>query len=191
MFLTGVCPNVSTEPRHFNQSQDRPCMYRSANAEEGAKLDVKAQNFWDSSRSSAFFYIKVFNSYLCMPPSNCKKTSAACYRRHQQEKRHIYNIMYKKRINNVEHVSFTPIVLSSTGGLGPTTMAFNPVSFLRSLLTSPTAGPWHPFNAKSPSPCMLDSTIMCLKGARFSFHRSAHDTPVYKISCTRWTSVGL
>ena len=77
--------------------------------------------------------------YACHPPTA---------RRHQllviagtNKKRDIYNIMYKKRINNVEHVSFTPIVLSSTGGLGPITMAFNPVSFLRSLLTSPTAGP--------------------------------------------------
>ena len=49
------------------------------------------------------------------------KTSAACYSRHKLEKRRIY----EKRIIEVEHGSFTPIVLSSSGGWGPSaTVAF-------------------------------------------------------------------
>ena len=43
--------------------------HRSTNKDDGARLDVKAQNFWDSRRSSAFFDVRVFKSHT---PSNCK-----------------------------------------------------------------------------------------------------------------------
>ena len=66
---------------------------------------------------------------------HCKTTSAACYSRHEQEKRQTY----EKKINNAEHVSFTPIVLSSSGSWGPSaTMAFmRQTSFLSVKLDQP------------------------------------------------------
>ena len=53
-------------------------------------------------------------------PSNCRTSSATCYHRKELEKKRTY----EKRINKVEHGSFMPIVLSSSGGRGPSaTMA--------------------------------------------------------------------
>ena len=59
-----------------------------------------------SSRSYAFFDIRVSHA-----SSNCKMTSAACYCKHELKKK-----IYDKRISEVEHGSFMPIVLSSSGG---------------------------------------------------------------------------
>ena len=106
--MTEVCPNVSTEQALQPISRET-FSHRSANTDDGARLDVKAQYFWDCSRSCAFFDIRVFNSHA---PFNCKRTSAACYRRHKLEKTR----MYEKRISEVEHDSFMLIVLSSSSG---------------------------------------------------------------------------
>ena len=125
-FLTEVCPNVSSEPA-LQPISGETFSHRIANTDDGARLDVK-EFLGDCSRSCAFFDIRAFNSHA---PSNCKTTSAACYRRHEQEKRR----MYKKKIGEVEHGSFTPIVLSSSGGWGPSaTVAFKR---LASLLSNP------------------------------------------------------
>ena len=76
---------------------------RTANIQDDARLDIKAQDFCDCSKRSAFFDIKVFNSHA---PSNCKTTMAACYRRHKLEKQR----MHQWRIRDVEHGPFTPFI---------------------------------------------------------------------------------
>ena len=91
---------------------------RSTNTEEGARLDIRAQNFWDTSKRNAFFDVRVFNSHAS---SNSKSTTKACYRRHEREKRR----EYERRVLEVEHGTFTPLVLSTSGGWGPSaTVAF-------------------------------------------------------------------
>ena len=84
----------------------------NSNTEDGARLDIRAQDFWDRIKISTFFDVRVFNANA---PSNCTSSTEACYRRHEQEKRHAY----EKRIIEVEHRTFTPLVLSSSGGCGP------------------------------------------------------------------------
>ena len=37
--------------------------HRTANVEDGARLDIKAQGFWGGDRVSAFFDIWVFNPF--------------------------------------------------------------------------------------------------------------------------------
>ena len=71
------------------------------NVEDEARLDIKAQEFWNKSGSSTFFDVRVFNPYA---PSNNKLTAPACYRKHEMEKRP----KYERRILDVEHGSFTP-----------------------------------------------------------------------------------
>ena len=116
-FLTEVCPNVAIEPA-LQPLSGETFPLRSANMDDGARLDIKAQNFWDNSRSSAFFDVRVFNSHA---PSNCKTMTAASYLKHVLEKRRAY----ERRIIEVEHGSFAPIVLSTSGGWGPSaTVAF-------------------------------------------------------------------
>ena len=167
-FLTEVCPNVAIEPA-LQPLSGETFPLRSANMDDGARLDVKAQNFWDNSRSSAFFDVRVFNSHA---PSNCKTTTAASYRKHELEKRRAY----ERRVIEVEHGSFTPIVLSTSGGWGPSvTVAFRR---LASLLSDKHAQPYS--TTLGIIRCkitfsLLHSIIMCMRGARSSLHSPALD----------------
>ena len=87
----------------------------STNTEEGAKLDIKAQYFWDSNQRSNCFNVRVFNSFA---PSNISSSTSSTYRRHEREKRRAY----KQRILQVERGTSTPLILSTSGGCGPCAM---------------------------------------------------------------------
>ena len=91
--------------------------HRTANSEDNARLDIKADNFWSRDRQSAFFDIRVFNP---LAPSNRNHTLTSCYRRNEQEKRRTYD----QRVRVIEHGSFTPLVFSASGGMGPTARVF-------------------------------------------------------------------
>ena len=99
--LPKVCPNVAIEPTLQPLTGERFSL-RSTNIEDEARLNIKAQKFWNKSGSSTFFDVRVFNSYA---PSNNKSTAAACYRKHKMEKWH----KYERRVLDVEHGSFTPL----------------------------------------------------------------------------------
>ena len=74
--LTEVCPNVAIEPTLQPLTGERFSL-RSTNVQDKARLDIKAQEFWNKSGSSTFFDVRVFNPYA---PYNNKSTAAACYR---------------------------------------------------------------------------------------------------------------
>ena len=59
------------------------------------------------------FDVRVFNPYA--PTNRCVKSSS-CYRKHEQVKKRAY----EQRVREIEHASFTPLVLSATGGLAST-----------------------------------------------------------------------
>ena len=65
----------------------------SANIQDGAQLDIAADEFLGSWFERAFFDVKVFNPYA---PSNQK--TPACYRSHANEKKRKYD----QRIREVE-----------------------------------------------------------------------------------------
>ena len=120
-----------------------------------------------TTAGAAFFDVRVFDSHA---PSNCKTTTAASYHRHELEKRKAY----ERRINEVEHSSFTQIVLSASGGWGPSaTVAFQR---LAGVLLDKSAQPYSTtlgFNCCKITFSLLDST--CLRGAQSSFHSPALD----------------
>ena len=166
--LTEVCPNVATEPVLQPLTGERFAL-RTANRQDDARLDIKAQDFWDHSKRSAFFDVRVFNSHA---PSNCKTTTAACYRRHELEKRR----MYERRIIDVEHGSFTPLVMSTSGGWGPSaTVAYKRLASLISAKVSQPYSTTLNFIRCKLSFSLIDSTVMCLRGARSSFHHPSRD----------------
>ena len=168
-FLTEVCPNVAIQPA-LQPLTGETFPHRITNTDDGARLDVKAQNFWDSSRSSAFFDVRVFNSHT---PSNCKTSTAACYWRLELEKRRAY----KRRIIEVEHGSFTPIILSTSGGWGSSaTVAFRRLAGLLSIKHTQPYSTTLGFMRCKIAFMLIESTIMCLRGARSSFHNPAHNT---------------
>ena len=56
--------------------------------------------------------VRVFNPFA---QSHCKSTLAQCYRKNEQEKKRAYD----ESVREVEHGSFSPLVFSTSGGMGP------------------------------------------------------------------------
>ena len=174
--LSEVCPNVEVEPP-LQPLTGETFRHRTANVEDNARLDVKAQGFWGSNRQCAYFDVRVFNPHA---PTNCNQNIAASYRRHENEKRR----EYEKRVVEVEHGSFTPIVMSSTGGWGPSAMIM--YKRLASLIATKHAAPYSATMRMIRCKIafsLIDSTVMCLRGARSSSHKPMKaldliDTPV-------------
>ena len=143
--------------------------YRTAITDDGARLDISANEFWDESKSRAFFDIRVFNAHA---PSNCTSSSAACYRKHELEKRR----GYERRVIDVEHGTFTPIVISTSGGMGPS--ATVAIKQLAALMSKKLASPYSKILnliCCRISYSLIDSAIMCLRGARSSTLRPIFD----------------
>ena len=76
-----------------------------------ARLDVSARNLW-TPLARAFLDIRVLHPQA---QTNSVKTIPAMYAAHEQEKKRKYN----SRVINVEKATFTPVVFSTSGGMGP------------------------------------------------------------------------
>ena len=158
--LMEVCPNMCVEPT-LQRLTGESFPLRSTNTEEGARLDVKAQNFWDKSKQSTFFDVRIFNSHA---PSNCTTSTDACYRRHEQ------------RILEVEHGTFTPLVLSKSGGWGPSaTVAFKRLAGLISEKHDQPYSSTLNFIRCKIAFSLIDSAVACLRDPRSAFHAPARD----------------
>ena len=85
--------------------------------------------------------------------------------------------MCEKRICEVEHGSFTPIVLSSSGGWGPSaTVAFKGLASLLSMKLNHHYIRTLTFLRSKVTFSLLDSAIIVSgEPCRYSSHRPAHD----------------
>ena len=107
--LTEVCHNVNIEPG-LQAISNEILTGATANTQDGARLDISADSFWGGTYEKSFFNVRVFNPDA---PSNRRIPLSSCYRKHEQTKKG----MYEQRCREVEHASFTPLVISATGGL--------------------------------------------------------------------------
>ena len=114
--LTEVCHGVSTEP-NLQPLSGESMSHRSAINESGVRLDIAMYGFWGGRFEKAFFEVRVFNPST---QSNRQGSLSSVYRKHEQEKRREYD----QRVHEVEHATFTPLVLSTTGGMGRATTTF-------------------------------------------------------------------
>ena len=157
--LTDVCHSVSTEP-HLQPIQGERMHHRSANTNNQARLDVAMLGFWGSRFEKAFLDIRVFNPSA---KSNRSSSLKATYRKHEQEKKR----KYEERIREVEHASFTPLVMSCTGGMGRIATTF--FKRLAALLSDKKDIPYshmlYLVRCKL-SFALLRSSILCIRGAR-------------------------
>ncbi len=103
--MSEVCHNVKIEPG-LQPVTGEQFEHRTANREDGARLDIVAQSFWGRDRQSAFFDVRVFNPYA---PCYRNSTQTQCYRKNELEKKRCY----EDRIREIEHGSFTPLILSA------------------------------------------------------------------------------
>ena len=74
------------------------------------RLDVYARRFWQAGQI-AFFDVRVFNPNA---RRYAKQEISKTYQFNEKEKKCLYN----ERIMQVERGTFTPLVMSATGGIG-------------------------------------------------------------------------
>ena len=114
--LSNVCHNVTVEP-HLQPVEGEVFLHKTAITDDNARLDIAANGFWGHKFEKAFFDVRVFNPCA---QSNSNAPIQSIYRRHEAEKRRAY----EQRILEIEHASFTPIVLSATGGMAKSATVF-------------------------------------------------------------------
>ena len=82
----------------------------TVNTEDGARSDIAAVGCWGGRFERTFFDVRVFNPYA---PSNQTPTPSMPVAIKNIKKRE-----FELRTQEIEQALFTPIVLSSTGGMG-------------------------------------------------------------------------
>lgn len=164
--LTEVCPNVEIEPP-LQPLTGESLAHRTSNAGDEARLDVRAQGFWGDRHQSAFFDVRVFNP---LAPSNCRSSLASTYRHHETLKRRTY----EQRVREIERGSFTPLVFSATGGMAPAaTIAYKRLASLIANKRQQTYSRTIAWLRCVIGFSLVKSAVMCLRGARSSYHRPA------------------
>jgi hypothetical protein len=114
--LAEVCLDVCIEPE-LQPVDGMVPRYATANIEDNARSDIRARGFWGSRQQCAFFDIKVFNPNA---PSYKRTSAPSCYINHERMKKR----GYEQRINEIEHGSFTPLIFSTSGGMGKSATIF-------------------------------------------------------------------
>ena len=164
--LTEVCPNVSIEP-DLQPLSGETLSLRTSNSEDGARLDVSAQGFWGDRHERAFFDVRVFNP---LAPSNCRSSLSTTYRRHEATKKR----SYEQRVREIAHGSFTPLVFSASGGMAPAaTITFKRLASLLAEKRQQEYNKTIAWIRCQLSFSLVRSSVMCLRGARSSYHRPA------------------
>ena len=165
--MSEVCHNVGTEPS-LQPITGEHLIHRTANREDGSRLDVAADSFWDNDRQRAFFDIRVFNPFA---PSYQNTSLAQCYRKNELEKKRAYD----QRVREIEHGSFSPLVFSTTGGIGA--VATVVYKRLAAMIAEKHEKPYSKTMQWIRSRLcfsLLRSAIMCLRGSQSSRHHPVH-----------------
>ena len=153
-----MCSDVHVEPDLQPVTPDQ-LDGASANSQDGARLDLSANGVWGGRYEKTFFDVRVFNP---IAPSNRGQTPAAAYQKHEREKKRAY----EQRIREVEHSSFTPLVLSASGGMGTEASIF--YKHLTTLLADKHYSRTLCWLRCRLSFSLLRSSIQALRGARLS-----------------------
>ena len=111
--LNMVCTGVEIEPVLQDISGEQ--LGRGSNRAPDARLDIHARGFWENQRS-AFFDVRV-----CHPNADSYRDLELqqIYRNHENEKKHLY----ARRVLDIEQGTFTPLIFTSTGGMGKRVLA--------------------------------------------------------------------
>ena len=79
----------------------------TANLQDGARLDIAVNAFWGGRFERTYLDVEVFNPHA---PSNQHTQLSSCYRNHEREKKRAY----EQRVREVEHATFTPLVMAAS-----------------------------------------------------------------------------
>ena len=157
--LSEVCHHVMVEPS-MQPLSGESLHPRTAITSDNARLDIRADGFWDCAWQRVFFDVRIFNPTA---QSCCNQSLPACYRRHELEKiRH-----YEDRVVQIEHGCFTPLVFSTSGGMGPSaSVFFKRLASLLSMKKNAHYGSVMAWIRCKISFALIHSAILCLCGTR-------------------------
>ena len=155
--LSLVCKDVEVEPVLQELSGEE--LNKGANTAPDARLDIHARGFWERQRS-AFFDVRV-----CHPNADTYRDlkPEKVYQLHEREKKK----KYASRVLEIEKGTFTPLVFTTTGGMGNECQLYH--SRLAELISSKkkeeynTTISW--IRAKV-SFALLRASLICLRGSR-------------------------
>ena len=106
--LSKVCVDTKIEPHLLNvRNMSLP---PGTITSDGARLDISTRGFW-SNLDSVYFDVRIFNPRTA---SNANLAVAKVYEKHEKKKKKAY----LHRVIEVEKSTFTPLVMSTTGGIG-------------------------------------------------------------------------
>ena len=121
--LDRVCKGVKSEP-HLIALDNETFHLKTTNTSDEARLDIKANGFWRKGQN-AFFDIRVTHVNSA---TNKGQSTVDIFRNHENAKKR----EYLKRVLEIEHATFTPLVMGSNGGMGNECQQF--ISHLADLL---------------------------------------------------------
>ena len=126
---------------------------------DGARSDVRVRGFW-GNQQNAFLEFRVY--YSCAKSYSSLKP-AECYNRFESTR----SAEYEERINKVDCGSFTPMVLSSSGGMGPRmSMALKHLANITAEKTNQAFSVTFALLRCRFVFCLLRSALVCLRGSR-------------------------
>ena len=169
-----MCRDVTLEPE-LQRLTGETLSGASANTQDGARLDIAAHGLWGGRFEKTFIDVRIFNPHA---PSNQQSSLSACYRKHEKEKKRVY----QQRIPEVEHASFTPLVLSAAGGMA------NEATIFYKRLVSCLASKWdqsysttlHWLRCRITF-SLLRSAIQCIRGTRSSYGHAIKSPPAIEL----------
>ena len=166
-----VCNDVRVEPELLPLNNE---LAVNGNTAQKARLDVSGNGVWGPQERS-FLDIRIMHPNS---PSYRNKDLAQVYRQHEQEKKRTYN----ERIIQVEKGSFTPIVMSTFGGMGVEAERFHKrIAELIALKRNETYSSVINYIRTRLRFCLLKSVLISLRGVR---GKSTHEklSPVSSLS---------
>lgn len=107
--LSEVCHNVTIKPP-LQPLDGEPFTYRTANTDSGARLDIKARGFWHHGQDATLT--------LGFSTPMLQATTAKILQRSIKGKNKIKKRSYGQRVHDVENGIFTPLIFSTSGGMG-------------------------------------------------------------------------
>merc|ERR1711973_215798 len=131
----------------------------TANLNDDARLDIRAKEFWRRGQN-AFFDVRITNAENASQQNSSLK---AILKKHELEKKRLYN----RRIMEVEHGSFTPLVFTTSGVMSHECSVFHKslaekISLKRGDRYEEVVG----YMRVKLSCLALKATLLCLRGSR-------------------------
>ena len=105
------CKDIKIEPELLPVAENNFHHRKRTNTQPSARLDVSAVGVWSRFERS-MFDIRVTHPN-CL--SNLGKSPTEIYREHENLKK----VEYEERVLNSEKATFTPLVFTTSGGMGP------------------------------------------------------------------------